>query len=270
MDRPALAQAARAALAANDMGAFTKPAPRQYPHQWNWDSALIALGLVRYDVPRGRQEVRSLLQGQWRNGMVPQIVYHTGPSDYFPDPAFWRVESSPDAPAVMTSGITQPPILATAVRRLHEASADRAESAAFVREVLPRPARLAPLVLRRARPGGQRPGEHHPSLGVGPRQLAALGRRAGAHPDGQRARLPAARHRPRGRGRAPDQRRLRPLHGPGRPLPHAALRPGGHPGRVALRHPGHAVQRGALSGERRPARAGGRDRRSRATRSRAG
>src|SRR5437773_2083440 len=125
MNRQELHAAARAVLAANDLGGFTKPAPRQYPHQWSWDSALIAIGLSRYDIPRARQEVRALLKGQWRNGMVPQIVYHTGPSDYFPDPAFWQVERSPDAPAVQTSGITQPPILATAVRLLHERSTDR-------------------------------------------------------------------------------------------------------------------------------------------------
>lgn len=124
-------------LAANDLGGFTKPAPRQYPHQWNWDSAFIAIGLSGYDVARGREEVRALLRGQWRNGMVPHIVYHTGPSDYFPDPAFWQVAGSPNAPAVETSGITQPPLLATAVLRLHEHSADADESLAFVREVYP-------------------------------------------------------------------------------------------------------------------------------------
>src|SRR5437868_909408 len=106
MDLGGLARAAQAVLAANDFGGFTKPAPRQYPHQWNWDSALIAIGLSCYAIPRARQEIRSLLKGQWRNGMMPQIVYHTGPSDYFPDPAFWQVEGSPNAPAVQTSGIT--------------------------------------------------------------------------------------------------------------------------------------------------------------------
>src|SRR5262245_4827575 len=99
----ALRAAARQVLAENDQGAFTKPAPRQYPHQWNWDAALIAIGRSTYDVARGRDEVRALLRGQWRNGMVPHIVYHTGPSDYFPDPAFWQVEGSPDAPGVATS-----------------------------------------------------------------------------------------------------------------------------------------------------------------------
>jgi len=110
---------AQAVLRANNAGAFTQPGPRQYPHQWNWDSAVVALGLSHFDLPRALAEIRSLIGGQWRDGMIPHVVYHTGPSDYFPDPGFWQIENSPNAPGVATSGITQPPILATIVRRIH-------------------------------------------------------------------------------------------------------------------------------------------------------
>src|SRR3990172_8767980 len=110
---------AQAALRENDAGVFTKPGPRQYPHQWNWDSAVIALGLAHYDLPRALTEIRSLISGQWRDGMIPHVVYHITPSDYFPDPAFWQIENSPDAPPVPTSGITQPPLLATVIREIH-------------------------------------------------------------------------------------------------------------------------------------------------------
>ena len=34
---------AQAVLRLNDTGEFTKPSPHQYPHQWNWDAAFIAL-----------------------------------------------------------------------------------------------------------------------------------------------------------------------------------------------------------------------------------
>src|SRR3990172_1000768 len=105
---------ARAVLRANDVRIFTRPGPRQYPHQWNWDSAVIALGLSRFDLPRALTEIRSLISGQWRDGMIPHVVYHTGPSDYFPDPDFWQITNSPAAPAIAPSGITQPPILAIA------------------------------------------------------------------------------------------------------------------------------------------------------------
>lgn len=132
-DPTALVLRAQAVLRANDAGRFTRPGPHQYPHQWNWDSAVIALGLAHFDLPRALTEIRSLLAGQWRDGMLPHVVYHTGPSDYFPDPAFWQVERSPDAPTLATSGITQPPLLATIVRLIHE----RAPIIEFVREVYP-------------------------------------------------------------------------------------------------------------------------------------
>ena len=120
-------------LRMNDTGVFTKPGPHQYPHQWNWDSALIALGLAHFDLPRAQEEIRSLLSGQWQDGMIPSVVYHSVPSDYFPNPAFWQIENSPSAPGVPTTGITQPPLLATMVRLIHI----RHSLPDFVREVYP-------------------------------------------------------------------------------------------------------------------------------------
>ncbi|MGB8983954.1 MAG: trehalase family glycosidase [Anaerolineales bacterium] len=120
-------------LQGNDTGVFTKPGPHQYPHQWNWDSALIALGLSHFDLPRAQLEIRSLLSGQWQDGMVPHVVYHSVPSDYFPPAAFWQIENSPDAPGVPTSGITQPPLLTTGIRKMHS----RSPMPDFVREVYP-------------------------------------------------------------------------------------------------------------------------------------
>lgn len=117
----------------NDTGVFTKPGPHQYPHQWNWDSALIALGFSHFDIPRAQLEIRSLLSGQWLDGMLPHVVYHRVPSDYFPHSGFWQIESSPQAPGVATSGITQPPLLATVIRRMHS----RRSMPGFVREVYP-------------------------------------------------------------------------------------------------------------------------------------
>src|SRR5512143_102482 len=90
MDNSELISRARCVLRLNDMGEFTKPSPRQYPHQWNWDSAFIALGLAQFDLPRAFDEVRSLLAAQWRDGMVPHIIYPEGASDYFPPPEFWQ------------------------------------------------------------------------------------------------------------------------------------------------------------------------------------
>jgi glycogen debranching enzyme len=128
-----LAERALATVRRNDTGLFVKPAPDVYPFQWNWDSALVALGLATVDAPRARQEVRSLLRGQWSDGMVPHIVFHPQPVDYSPGPELWNSRACDGAPAVATSGLTQPPVLATAVRALHEAAPDEA----FLEEVLP-------------------------------------------------------------------------------------------------------------------------------------
>jgi glycogen debranching enzyme len=129
----ALADRARAVLAANDMGSFFRPGRELYPYQWNWDSAFIALGLAGVDPERGRAEVRSLLRGQWSDGMVPHIVFHVPAPDYFPGPELWDSRACEEAPDVPTSGLTQPPVLATAVRVLHEMSPDRS----FLKEVVP-------------------------------------------------------------------------------------------------------------------------------------
>jgi len=127
---------ARAVLQLNDRGEFTTPSRNQYPHQWNWDSALIALGLSHFDMPRARAEIRSLLRAQWRDGMMPHIIYHHGASDYFPHREFWQTGSLPHSGTIASSGLTQPPVLAIVVRMLHERSGDD-ESLAFLREVFP-------------------------------------------------------------------------------------------------------------------------------------
>lgn len=60
-----LADRALAVLRGNDTGLFVKPAPTVYPFQWNWDSAVIAIGLAQVDVgedvSRARRTRRSRL-----------------------------------------------------------------------------------------------------------------------------------------------------------------------------------------------------------------
>jgi hypothetical protein len=104
---------ARAVLRANDRGGYCVPTARLYPFQWNWDSAFVAMGWATFDEARGWSEIESLLKGQWEDGLVPQIVFHAPSHDYFPGPEVWGISRTPP-----TSGITQPPVLATAATRL--------------------------------------------------------------------------------------------------------------------------------------------------------
>ena len=112
---------ARAILHANDRGGYCVPTARLYPFQWNWDSAFVAMGWGTFDEPRAWQEITSLLKGQWEDGLIPQIVFHAPSDDYFPGPDVWGTARTPP-----TSGITQPPVLATAVRHLWDHGHDRA------------------------------------------------------------------------------------------------------------------------------------------------
>lgn len=137
-DLAALREQVHQVLMRNDRGEFTTPSPFQYPHQWNWDAACIALGWAYFDVARARTEIRSLLRAQWRSGMVPHTIYHQGASDYFPPPSFWQTEHLPHGGSVLSSGLTQPPILASIVRRLHERFAGDPLQDAFDREVFPK------------------------------------------------------------------------------------------------------------------------------------
>ncbi len=105
-------------LRANDRGAITVAAPDLYPHQWSWDAAFVAIGLAQLSIPRAITELRSLLHGQWRNGMIPHIIFSQQPG-YFPGPDRWRTDVAQAAPpGVSTSGICQPPVHGLAVHRI--------------------------------------------------------------------------------------------------------------------------------------------------------
>ncbi|HUB93689.1 MAG TPA: trehalase family glycosidase [Verrucomicrobiae bacterium] len=63
-------------------------------------------------------EVRSPFRAQWKNGMLPHIIFGEA-SGYHAGPELWRCERSENAPDdVQTSGITQPPMAAEAVVRV--------------------------------------------------------------------------------------------------------------------------------------------------------
>ncbi len=119
--------AARAALVLghNSDGPTVKAARGLYPHQWSWDTAFISIALARIDTVSARANLDALLRGQWRNGMVPHIVFDPGAVDYFPGPDRWAcAERSADAPrSPPTSGICQPPLHAIATSSILECAA---------------------------------------------------------------------------------------------------------------------------------------------------
>lgn len=112
---------AREILRKNDRGGYTIPTARLYPYQWNWDSAFTALGFSTFDRDRAWTEIELLLEGQWANGMIPSIIFRSDDPDYFPGPSVWQTQTSATpAPLIPSTGISQPPILASVALALVE------------------------------------------------------------------------------------------------------------------------------------------------------
>lgn len=134
-ERPDIVAEAKKVLEMNDRGTHTVPAEGLYPHQWLWDSCFIAIGLRHLDVDRAKTEILSLFEGQWSNGMMPNMIL--SPHKSIRDGTIWRSWLNPNAPDhVNTSGITQPPMLAEAIVRIGE-KMKKAERRTWYRTVYP-------------------------------------------------------------------------------------------------------------------------------------
>ncbi len=118
---------------------FTKPSSNLYPHQWNWDSAFIAIGLSHVDEERAQKEIYSLLDGQWNNGMVPHIVFSDSSDEYLPNANYWDSKKRDGSPEnISTSGITQPPVLSFAALNVYENSKDKYNAQKFLNDIYPK------------------------------------------------------------------------------------------------------------------------------------
>lgn len=134
MDDGELRTRALAVLEANHRDGYTVPAQGLYPYQWCWDSGPIALGWAaagRWD--NAWSELERLLSAQWPSGLVPHIVFWSQDDTYFPGPEVWATGRNPP-----TTGLTQPPLPATAAARLFTADPDRQRAAAAIRSLWPR------------------------------------------------------------------------------------------------------------------------------------
>ncbi len=114
-----LKEKAKQILLNNDRGGYTVPTEGLYPFQWNWDSAFVSLGFAEFDRSRAWQEIETLFDAQWDDGLMPHIVFHKANPGYFPGPEVWQTDANTKG-GTPTSGITQPPVAATIVRQLWE------------------------------------------------------------------------------------------------------------------------------------------------------
>ncbi|MBI5201056.1 MAG: hypothetical protein HY925_05675 [Elusimicrobia bacterium] len=108
---------------------FVCPSPTHYPFQWLWDSAFHAIALLHVDPELAKQELRCLLQGQRADGFIPHMI-------------LWEKHAHQKALSEYLirlahpfhTATIQPPVLARALFRIHQATGDDA----FLRETMPK------------------------------------------------------------------------------------------------------------------------------------
>ena len=109
-----LIKEAKKVLLGNRKNGYTLPTNNKlYPAQWNWDSGFIALGYSYFKLKFALDEIKTLLRGQWKDGMVPHILFHDLNTNYYPNHSVWACGNK-----IHSSGITQPPILAIILKKI--------------------------------------------------------------------------------------------------------------------------------------------------------
>lgn len=119
---------------------FTIPTGKLYPFQWNWDSGFTSIGHSHFNLDFAIQELESLFSGQWENGMVPHIIFHSEKEKtYFPNYDFWDANVNAGAPQKpKTSGITQPAVHGFVLESLLERFPDSEKLQAFAKAIFPK------------------------------------------------------------------------------------------------------------------------------------
>jgi putative isomerase len=92
------------------LGCVTKeammPSKAKYVGIWNWDACFHVLAFRHIDSELARDQIRTILACQLKDGMVPDVVYDDGVVDQIEHP--------------IPAKVTKPPIIAWAALKLHE------------------------------------------------------------------------------------------------------------------------------------------------------
>lgn len=118
---------------------FTVPTSRLYPFQWMWDSGFVALGTSTYDIKMALSEIGKIFTGQWENGMIPHILFHSEKEKtYFPNYDFWNSRVNAGAPEFpKSSGITQPAVFGFVLRDILKKHWSNNDVKDFVQNIYP-------------------------------------------------------------------------------------------------------------------------------------
>lgn len=113
----------------NNSRSFIVPSAGQYPHLWLWDACFHAIILAYMRPELAGRELRAAVQAQRPDGMLPHIVFNpdVDPGGYRPNPGDYGTGGP-------YSGLTQPPLVAPAMRVVFARTSDRA----LLEELYPR------------------------------------------------------------------------------------------------------------------------------------
>ena len=104
----------------NSTKGFISPSAGQYPHLWLWDACFHAIILAKLRPEHAARELDALFEGQQRDGMIPHVRFnpYVSPSQYRPNASDYRTGGP-------VSGVTQPPLLATALKIVFQRTKNR-------------------------------------------------------------------------------------------------------------------------------------------------
>ena len=119
-------------LIGNRKEGYTLPTnSKLYPAQWNWDSGFIALGYSHFNLKFAFDEIKTLLRGQWKDGMIPHILFHDLNTNYYPNHSVWACGNK-----IHSSGITQPPVLAIILKKILDKNTIKNEEIKKIKNIL--------------------------------------------------------------------------------------------------------------------------------------
>ncbi len=95
--------------------------------------------VLTYGEKRAMNEIASVLESQWSNGMLPQIRFVPGQTGYSPDEEEWGVTVKISGNSkIRTSGITQPPNIGFALWEVFNNSQNKEDLVPFLKEFYPK------------------------------------------------------------------------------------------------------------------------------------
>ena len=122
-----------------DFSQYTIPSKNLYTHQWSWDSGWIAYGYCGLeDIQKAESELLSLFNYQWKNGLVPSIIFHNLENNtYWPSPDVWNLNEKAKhlTNKSNSTGIIQPPIHSSAVYNIYQTNKNKVQAKEFLNEI---------------------------------------------------------------------------------------------------------------------------------------